>query len=152
MADEGYECLRLENQVCFPLYVCAKEVVRRYRPLLDDLGLTYTQYIAMMALWEHRALSVKEMGRLLYLDSGTLTPLLKKMEEMGLVTRSRDPSDERVLMVSLTDRGAAMRERASDVPASIASCISISPEDAVALKRILDALMVTFREDERLFR
>lgn len=150
MADEGYECLKLENQLCFPLYVCAKEVVRRYRPLLDDLGLTYTQYIAMMALWEHRTLSVKEMGRLLYLDSGTLTPLLKKMEEMGLVTRSRDPSDERVLMVSLTDKGEAMRDRAADVPASVASCVSISPEDALALKRILDGLMATFRENERL--
>ncbi|MBE6514828.1 MAG: MarR family transcriptional regulator [Thermoplasmata archaeon] len=150
MADEGYECLKLENQLCFPLYVCAKEVVRRYRPLLDDLGLTYTQYIAMMALWEHRTLSVKEMGRLLYLDSGTLTPLLKKMEEMGLVTRSRDPSDERVLMVSLTDKGEAMRDRAADVPASVASCVSISSEDALALKRILDGLMATFRENERL--
>lgn len=150
MADEGYECLKLENQLCFPLYVCAKEVVRRYRPLLDDLGLTYTQYIAMMALWEHRTLSVKEMGRLLYLDSGTLTPLLKKMEEMGLVTRSRDPSDERVLMVSLTDKGEAMRDRAADVPAFVASCVSISSEDALALKRILDGLMATFRENERL--
>jgi len=149
MADEGYECLKLENQVCFPLYVCAKEVVRRYRPLLDALGLTYTQYIAMMALWEHRTLSVKDMGRILYLDSGTLTPLLKKMEEMGLVTRGRDPSDERVLIVSLTDEGEAMRDKAINVPGSMASCISISPEDAVALKRILDALMVTFKEDER---
>ena len=151
MADEGYECLRLDNQLCFPLYVCAKEVVRRYRPLLDGLGLTYTQYIAMMALWEHRVLSVKEMGRLLYLDSGTLTPLLKKLEEMGLVTRGRDSSDERVLVVSLTDEGAAMRERARDVPPSLASCISIFPEDAMALKRILDGLMATFREEERLF-
>ena len=151
MADEGYECLRLDNQLCFPLYVCAKEVVRRYRPLLDGLGLTYTQYIAMMALWEHRTLSVKELGRLLYLDSGTLTPLLKKMEEMGLVTRGRDQSDERVLVVSLTDEGTAMRERARDVPPSLASCISISPEDAMVLKRILDGLMATFREDERLF-
>ena len=83
MIMDGYDSLRLENQLCFPLYVCAKEVVRRYKPLLDGLGLTYTQYIAMMALWERRSLSVKDLGEMLYLDSGTLTPLLKKLEEKG---------------------------------------------------------------------
>ncbi len=142
---DGYDSLRLENQLCFPLYVCAKEVVRRYKPLLDGLGLTYTQYIAMMALWERRSLSVKDLGEMLYLDSGTLTPLLKKLEEKGYVVRSRSQEDERVLDVSLTPEGEALKEKAKSVPESMMSCLSISPEDAAELARILRNLMGTLR-------
>jgi DNA-binding MarR family transcriptional regulator len=142
---EGYDGLKLENQLCFPLYVCAKEVVRRYKPLLDGLGLTYTQYIAMMALWERRSLSVKELGGILYLDSGTLTPLLKKLEEKGYVLRSRSPEDERVLDVSLTPEGEALKEKARDVPESMMSCLRIPPEDAAELARILRGIMGTLR-------
>ena len=145
MNMEGYDGLKLENQLCFPLYVCAKEVVRRYKPLLDGLGLTYTQYIAMMALWERRSLSVKELGGILYLDSGTLTPLLKKLEEKGYVLRSRSPEDERVLDVSLTPEGEALKEKARSVPESMMSCLRIPPEDAAELARILRNIMGTLR-------
>ncbi len=134
MSEEGYECLRLENQLCFPLYVCAKEVVGTYRPLLDALGMTYTQYIAMMVLWERRTVTSKELGNLLYLDSGTLTPMLKKIESKGYITRERDPKDERVLLVSVTDKGMELRERAKDVPFKVGSCLKMSLEDAVALQ------------------
>ncbi len=146
-AEDRYACLRLENQLCFPLYACAKEVVRRYRPMLDELGITYTQYIAMMALWEHRSMSVKDLGALLCLDSGTLTPLLKKLEEKGFVERSRDIKDERVLIVSVTDAGMELREKALSVPGAIASCIPLSFEDASTLARILRTMMADFRKD-----
>jgi len=146
-AEDRYACLRLENQLCFPLYACAKEVVRRYRPMLDELGITYTQYIAMMALWEHHSMSVKDLGALLCLDSGTLTPLLKKLEEKGFVERSRDIKDERVLIVTVTDSGMELREKALSVPGAIASCIPLSLEDATTLARILRTMMADFRKD-----
>ena len=142
-----YDChdnLKLENQLCFPLYVCSKEVIRRYKPFLDGLDLTYTQYIAMMALWEHGSLSVKDLGSLLFLDSGTLTPLLKKLEEKGLVSRVRDPGDDRVVIVSATKEGMAMRDCARPIPDSMKSCISLPAEDAVELSRILKKLMGMF--------
>ena len=145
--EDRYACLRLENQLCFPLYACAKEVVRRYRPMLDELDITYTQYITMMALWEHRSMSVKDIGSLLCLDSGTLTPLLKKLEEKGYVERSRGKNDERILIVSVTDKGMELRDRALSVPGAIASCIPMPPEDAVVLARILRSLMSEFSKD-----
>lgn len=140
-----YDCLSLDNQVCFPLYACAKEIVRRYRPYLEPLGLTYTQYIAMMALWEHRGLSVKELGNLLFLDSGTLTPLLKKLEDKGWIVRTRDPGDERVVTVTVTDSGMGLRDKALNIPSEMAACIDIGAEDAVVLGRILRKMMATFR-------
>ena len=100
-----YDCLKLENQLCFPLYVCSKEIVRRYKPFLDELDITYTQYITLMALWDKGSLSVKELGKILFLDSGTLTPLLKTLESKGFVVRSRDKEDERNVIISLTDEG-----------------------------------------------
>ncbi len=134
----------MDNQLCFPLYVCAKEVVRRYKPFLDDLDLTYTQYIAMMAMWERRSLSAKDLGELLYLDSGTLTPLLKRLEEKGYISRSRDPGDERMLIVSLTEAGEALKVEARSVPASVGSCIDLPAEDAMELSRILRSMMGGF--------
>ena len=109
---EDYKALKLENQLCFPLYACAKEVVRRYKPFLDALDLTYTQYITMLVLWEHKCLSAKLLGQHLYLDSGTLTPLLKKLEQKHYLTRHRDPEDERNLLICLTPQGQALREKA----------------------------------------
>ncbi len=114
--DQKYESLKLENQLCFPLYACSREVIKQYKPFLDELELTYTQYIAMMVLWEHNSVTVKELGQYLFLDSGTLTPLLKKMEAKGLISRKRDQEDERSLIVSLTPEGEALRERALEVP------------------------------------
>ncbi len=136
-----YDCLKLENQLCFPLYVCSKEIVRRYKPFLDELDITYTQYITLMALWDRGSLSVKELGKILFLDSGTLTPLLKTLESKGFVVRSRDKEDERNVIISLTDEGMQLRERAVKVPAQMGSCLKIDPKDAADLYRILHTLM-----------
>jgi DNA-binding MarR family transcriptional regulator len=116
MSLEGYEQLKLENQLCFPLYAAAKEVVRKYKPFLDELDLTYTQYIAMMVLWEHESMNVKELGSKLYLDSGTLTPLLKKLEAKGYITRCRCKEDERNLIIQITPQGDALKEKAAAIP------------------------------------
>lgn len=134
---DQYDVLRLDRQLCFPLYACAKEVVRRYKPFLDEIGLTYTQYIAMMVLWEKKQVTVKELGASLYLDSGTLTPLLKKMEAGGLLTRERSKEDERVLMVTITEAGEALKEKAVNVPAQLMSCITMDPEDTAKLYELL---------------
>lgn len=131
------ELLKLENQLCFPLYACSREVVRRYTPLLDGLGLTYTQYLAMMALWEYGEMPVGELCGRLYLDTGTITPLLKKLEAKGLVTRTRATDDARRVDVALTDAGAAMKEDARSVPIAMGECLNISPEDAAELVRLL---------------
>lgn len=134
---DGYESLLLQNQLCFPLYAAAKEVVRLYKPFLDDIGLTYTQYIAMMVLWESRSMSVKELGERLYLDSGTLTPLLKKMEMQGVVSRRRSAQDERSVIVSVTEKGDELRERALSVPAQMKGCIPLTPEEVKTLYHLL---------------
>lgn len=132
-----YDPLKLENQLCFPLYACAREVVKKYKPFLDGIGLTYTQYIAMMVLWENKNMNVKSLGEYLYLDSGTLTPLLKKLEAEGLVTRARSIEDERNLIVTLTDNGEALKQKAMNIPQQIGKCINITQEDAQILYRIL---------------
>jgi len=138
------EMLKLENQLCFPLYACAKEVVRRYAPLLDSLGLTYTQYIAMMVMWEYKSLSIKDMGKLLFLDSGTLTPMLKKMEKAGLIRRERSKEDERKVIVSITERGERLHDMASGIPAKMSQCLTLENEDAMQLYTLLHKLMKTF--------
>lgn len=135
--DSKYDVLRLQNQLCFPLYAAAREVVKKYTPYLEPLNLTYTQYIAMMVLWEEQEISVKAMGEKLFLDSGTLTPVLKALEKKGLVSRSRSKADERVLVVTATPEGMRLREKAVDVPIAVGSCMKISPEDAAALYQIL---------------
>ena len=141
MADMRYEALKLENQLCFPLYACAREVVKRYKPFLDDIDLTYTQYVTMMVLWEKPSVTSKEIGERLHLDSGTLTPVIKKLAEKGLVTRARSAEDERNLVVALTDAGLALRDRAACIPGQMGKCICLSPEDAQALYRILYQLL-----------
>ena len=134
---EADELLKLENQLCFPLYACSKEVVRRYAPHLEKLGLTYTQYLVMMALWEYGNMSVSELGERLYLDSGTLTPLLKKLATRGLVVRERSESDGRRVDIALTDEGRALKAQAREVPVAMGACLDISAEDAATLVRIL---------------
>lgn len=140
MADK-YDVLRLENQVCFPLYACAKEVVRQYKPYLDKLDLTYTQYIAMMVLWEEESISVKELGNKLFLDSGTLTPVLKTLEKKEYISRTRSEEDERVLIASITEKGMALREEALQVPQQMRACIDIPDEDLFALYTILNKML-----------
>ena len=132
------EALKLENQLCFPLYACAKEVVRRYRKPLAELGLTYTQYIVMMVLWEFGGMSEGQLGCRLHLDSGTLAPLLKRLEKTGLIDRRRPADDERMLMVSLTEEGAELKIKAREVPASMRGCIALPDEDLLKLKELLD--------------
>lgn len=136
MADK-YDVLRLENQLCFPLYACAKEVVKAYKPYLDELDLTYTQYITMMVMWEHKELRVKEVGAHLFLDSSTLTPLLKKLEKKGYVTRRRSAEDERDLIVSITESGEALKGKAVTIPEKLGACIELSPKKARNLYELL---------------
>ena len=141
MPNGKYDCLKLDNQLCFPLYACSREVVKRYTPYLDKLGLTYTQYVTMMVMWEHKSLTVKSAGDLLHLDSGTLTPLFKKLEEKGYVTRTRSKEDERNLIVSLTKEGKALQERALDIPAQLSSCLSMDPDKVAQLYDLLRELL-----------
>ena len=136
--------LKLENQLCFPLYACAKEVIRRYTPLLEPLGLTYTQYIAMMVMWEYKSISVKDIGKLLFLDSGTLTPMLKKMEKTGWICRNRSEKDERVVIISITERGEELQEKAAEIPSKMAGCLTLENGEAMQLYILLNKLMKTF--------
>lgn len=146
MAIPADELLKLDNQLCFPLYAASKEVVRRYTPLLDELGLTYTQYIAMMVLWEKHEVTAHELGERLYLDSGTLTPMLRKLEDKGLVSRERSAEDARQLMVSLTPAGEALKQRAAQVPLAIGGCIDLSLEEAIQLRQLLDKVLRNVHE------
>lgn len=132
-----YDALKLKKQLCFPLYACAKEVVRMYKPFLDEIGLTYTQYIALMVLWEYEKISVKELGEFLYLDSGTLTPVLKKLEQKGYIHRCRSVEDERVLLISLTEAGIALKDEAVKVPIQMGACMKLNEEEADTLYRLL---------------
>ncbi|MBQ9068811.1 MAG: MarR family transcriptional regulator [Eggerthellaceae bacterium] len=140
IAQKGttYDCLRLENQICFPLYACAKELTRQYRKPLEEIGLTYTQYIAMMALWEFGSMTAGELGEKVHLDSGTLTPLLKRLEKQGLLTRTRLESNERKLMLSLTKKGEALKDAAAGVPSAMDGCIKLADNEIAQLKTLLD--------------
>jgi DNA-binding MarR family transcriptional regulator len=135
------DILKLENQLCFPLYACSKEVIRRYTPFLDAIDLTYTQYIVMMVLWERERITVKELGECLYLDSGTLTPLLKRLEKKKLIRRSRSDSDERQVVLMITEAGLALKEKAREVPLQMGKCINLSAEETGELYRLLHKLL-----------
>lgn len=137
MNDHKYDALKIENQLCFPLYACSKEIIKQYKPFLDKIDLTYTQYITMMVLWEHKSMTVKELGKCLYLDSGTLTPLLKKLESKGLITRNRSESDERNVIITITAVGEALKDQALSVPQQMAQCTNLEPEEAAMLYKIL---------------
>ena len=138
MSENNFEPLKLENQMCFPLYAAAREVVKLYRPHLDKINLTYTQYIAMMVLWEQGDMTESELGHTLRLDSGTLTPLLKRLEKQGLIVRTHPESRERKLFLSLTEKGMALRDRALEVPEQMHGCIDLPTEELMQLKTLLD--------------
>ena len=152
-ADPGQEVnntqdsdsLLLENQLCFPLYACARKVVGMYTPFFKPYGLTYTQYIVLLVLWEHDRLPVGELCRRLYLDNGTLTPLLKRMEEHGLLTRARSVQDERVVTVSLTEEGRSLKNAASHFPEKVGSCVPLSGEEARTLYELLYKILGSTR-------
>ena len=137
-SPDKFDVLKLGNQLCFPLYACAKEIIRIYRKPLEEIGLTYTQYIVMMVLWEFGDMSEKELGGKLYLDSGTLTPVLKKLEKSGFVKRQRAEKDERSLNISLTDNGIKLKEKALQVPQALDGCIHLSYDEMLTLRALLN--------------
>lgn len=141
VTERRSEQLLLENQLCFPLYACAKEVVRRYRVPLEPLGLTYTQYIVMMVLWEYGGMTEGELGRIVHLESGTLAPLLKRLEKQGLVNRIRPESNERKLFIGLTERGKALETAAEAVPCAMENCIPLAEDELLQLRELLNKAM-----------
>ncbi|MDO5793270.1 MAG: MarR family transcriptional regulator [Turicibacter sp.] len=136
-----YEHLKLDNQLCFSLYAASREVIRLYKPILDEYGLTYTQYVTMLVLWENERLTVKEIGQHLHLDSGTLTPLLKKLEGMQYIQRYRDPNDDRVVIVELTVAGRQLKEQMIEVPKRVFCQVGGNLEELISLKKMLDDLL-----------
>ena len=143
-----YDCIRLENQLCFPLYACSKEIVRQYRKPLQELNLTYTQYIVMMVLWEHGGMTEGELGKIVHLDSGTLAPLLKRLEKQGYLKRARLDGNERKLFLSLTETGKELKDKAICVPASMQGCIDLPEEELLELKRLLDKALTQLQKQK----
>lgn len=145
-----YDILKLDNQLCFSLYVCSKEIIRKYKPLLDPYELTYTGYIIMMALWEEDDITIKALGKKLYLDSGTLTPLLKKLEAQGYVTRNRSKKDERNVYISLTEKGKNLKKEALSIPDNMICTLGLDPEEGMKLLKELHKVMeiLTGPEDD----
>jgi len=147
MDNTSYEAIKLENQLCFPLYAASREVIKQYHPYLSALDLTYTQYITMMVLWEEKKISVKELGKKLFLDSGTLTPVLKALSQKGFIERHRNTEDERLVIVEITAAGDALKEQAKDVPQKIAGCVKLDTNEAVQLYTLLYKMLETFKEE-----
>lgn len=141
MPANKYDILKLENQLCFPLYAGSRELIKKYSRVLEPLDLTYTQFIAMVVLWEKKSMTVKEMGSKLYLDSGTLTPLLKKLEAKGFVERARSKKDERNLIVTITKEGMSLRDKALGMPAEFAGLSGLTEEESEELYRLLYKIM-----------
>lgn len=147
MGDK-YDCLKISKQLCFPLYACSKEIVKRYKPYLDPIDLTYTQYITMMIVWEEKEITVKALGDKLFLDSGTLTPVLKKLEQKGYVKRSRSKDDERNLIITLTDKGLELKKQACKIPAQMGQCVKLSPEESEQLYKLLYKILGSFSDED----
>ncbi|ANF36223.1 MarR family winged helix-turn-helix transcriptional regulator [Bacillus velezensis] len=143
MAEKEFEHMKLENQLCFLLYASSREMTKRYKPLLDKLNVTYPQYLALLLLWEHEELNVKRMGELLYLDSGTLTPMLKRMEQHGIIMRKRSAEDERSVTIRLTDEGRALQKTAADIPIAMLEQTGRSKEELKQLKQSLYEVLNT---------
>lgn len=140
------ELLKLDNQLCFPLYVASKEIVRKYKPFLDKVGLTYTQYIVFLVLWEKDNITLKELGERLYLDSGTLTPLLKQLESRKLITRKRGKEDEREVFVKLTPQGRELKDKVINIPSNVGKCVKLDSEEAKLLYKILYKIIAGFED------
>lgn len=142
---DKYEKIKLDNQLCFSLYAASREVIKIYKPLLDKYGLTYTQYIAMLVVWEYEKITVKEMGQKLHLDSGTLTPVLKKLQSMDLIDKYRDKNDDRVVIVEVSEKGRELKDKITDVPEQMYCRLGSKVEDAIQLKKLLDKLLIAFK-------
>ncbi len=147
MSAHSHDALLLENQLCFPLYACSREIIKQYRPYLDVIGLTYTQYITLMVIWTEGTVSVRDLGRQLHLDSGTLTPVLKHLESEGYITRRRCPADERVLLVTITEAGLALRDQATSIPDEISRHIHLTAEEQKTLYTLLYKLLENTERD-----
>ena len=139
-----YDHIKLENQLCFPLYAISREIIKRYKPVLDPFNLTYTQYITMLVLWEEEKITFKRLGEKLHLDSGTLTPVLRKLEAMQYIHKYRSKEDDRVVIVEVSKEGYKLKEEIINVPAQVACHIDLSSEEALVLKEILDKLLTKF--------
>ena len=146
--NSNYECLTLKNQLCFPIYLCSKEIIRKYTPMLDKLDLTYTQYIVMMYFWEKNESNVKDLSKALLLDSGTLTPLLKKLEAKGYITRVRSNKDERNLNVTITEKGLDLRKKALSIPENMSKCIDLPKEEAELLYSLIYKVLSNVLKEE----
>jgi len=143
---EEYDSLKLKNQLCFPIYLCSKEIIRKYTPHLNKLNLTYTQYIVMMYLWENNETNVKELGKTLLLDSNTLTPLLKKLEKKEYIIRTKSEIDERNLIIKLTKKGQELKEQALEIPKQIGKCIKLEKEETIILYKTLYKILENIEE------
>ena len=147
--EAKYESLTLKNQLCFPIYLCSKEIIRRYTPMLERLDLTYTQYIVMMYFWEKETSNVKDISKVLLLDSGTLTPLLKKLEAKGYIKRARSSTDERNLNVSITEKGLSLRDEALQIPKNMFNCINLSEEEIKTLYSLIYKVLLNVEKEEK---
>ena len=146
--EKDNDSLKLENQLCFPIYLCSKEIIRKYTPWLEEIDLTYTQYIVMMYFWEKEKSNVKEVGKTLLLDSSTLTPLLKKLENKGFITRVRSTIDERNLEIQLTKKGRELKDKAKLIPEKIGKCIALSEEEATTLYSLMYKILMNVERNE----
>ena len=147
--EKKYDCLKLENQLCFPIYLCSKEIINHYTPMLKEINLTYTQYIVMMYFWENEESNVKELGKTLLLDSSTLTPLLKKLESKGFIKRERSSVDERNLMLSITDEGKKLKEKALEIPKKMGKCLNLSNSEAAELYKLMYKVLINVIKEEK---
>ena len=148
MTTSTMEVPRLADQFCFPLYACAKEVIRQYREPLEDLNLTYTQYLVMMVLWEYGGMTESALGKKVHLNSGTLAPLLKRLDKAGYINRIRPDNDERMLFLTLTEKGEALKEKAKLVPGAMQGCIPLSREELLQLRDLLNRALDGMHEQE----
>lgn len=146
--ENKYDTLKLKNQLCFPIYLCSKEIIRRYTPMLDELNLTYTQYVVMMYFWEKKTSNVKDLGNTLLLDSSTLTPLLKKLENKGYITRVRSKVDERNLLLSITKEGEALKDKALDIPNKMGRCLDLNEDEAKALYSLVYKVLANVEKED----
>ena len=146
--EDKYESLLLKNQLCFPLYLCSKEIIRRYTPYLNELNLTYTQYIVMMYFWEKKESNVKELGKAMLLDSSTLTPLLRKLEAKRFLSRKKSTVDERYLVLRLTEKGDKLKDKAVSIPEKIGKCINLSSDEANNLYKLVYKVLLNIEEEK----
>ena len=146
--DSKYDTLKLKNQLCYPIYLCSKEIIRKYTPLLDEINLTYTQFIVMMYFWENKKCNVKELGKTLLLDPSTLTPLLKKLENKGFITRKKSTIDERYLDIEITKKGMNIRDKALDIPNKIGICLNLTDKEAETLYRLSNKILINIERND----